>query len=892
MEEILKNLKKDGLLLKKIAKKDHTIEICRVAIHQNPNALKFASKNCVDYEICLNAVKKDGDVFPYVPKQLITENMCRLAVSANAELLNNVPENFRTNDICLLSIKNNVSTLSYISQEKRYELFSVETPVDLLEKVVNYNKSWITYVPVCKKTVELCIEYMKQDFSISQFLPKELKQNREILEFQKSVGKLKFIYKIYNEDSRIFLLKAKVVYGESPSRLDESKISEESYTVTVDFQDFDDFYRFLDGNLSDAELRSYDFKGIDLRQYNIESAVIHSDILSEQGLYNDEFYYNLKKHIEKSENRDIMKNEICIQTDFCYSKLIDDENDRLDNMRIPFFYISDIHLCHRVINKFKGKATKEEICSYVKFLARKMIDSIGTIPYNSYLLIAGDTSSYFEITKIFFGELVHIGYRGKIVVVSGNHELWDPYIDLEDNIQAYRAFFNELGITYLQNDLLLLKDRASHRVINEDQILGLDEEAIRKLVECSPVVILGGIGFSGLNGKYNAVNMRYGKTFEEVAPKVAIQRDIHESNRIDAIYKKLLSAIPKNKVIVLTHMMKSDWNAESHNPHWIYIYGHNHQNYFEKDNKRVIYADNQIGYRSQNVGLKYFYIDNEYDIFTYYQDGIYEISKEQYTDFNQGKRIQMSFNRDDGTIYMIKKKEIYMFFLYCKYSKWSKNKYLYLMNGGKPCKLIRSRLDDINFYCNNLEKYIENVHKLLDRYTSGQREMSAFIKRLGGSGRIHGCIVDVERPTEPEGFSYCHLFVNPINGKVTPYFAYDVKSRIVYSNLKSMLESCKLCKILEDNYLSLEKESKSNLPVVQYSTQLQEWGYESSVYDDSSYIYKISKIIKSLQYVIEKNVVRIWNEQLLNYDLINHIRQANVIEDMVDDALVVEIEGE
>ena len=44
---------------------------------------------------------------------------------------------------------------------------------------------------------------------------------------------------------------------------------EESYCVVMEFGDFDKFYSFLDGDLFDAELRNFDFKGIDLKQYNI-----------------------------------------------------------------------------------------------------------------------------------------------------------------------------------------------------------------------------------------------------------------------------------------------------------------------------------------------------------------------------------------------------------------------------------------------------------------------------------------------------------------------------------------------------------------------------------------------------------------------------------------------
>ena len=70
-----------------------------------------------------------------------------------------------------------------------------------------------------------------------------------------------------------------------------------------------------------------------------------------------------------------------------------------------------------------------------------------------------------------------------------------------------------------------------------------------------------------------------------------------------------------------------------------------------------------------------------------------------------------------------------------------------------------------------MERYIDNIHKLMYHYTLGQEALSQFIIRLGGSGKIHGCIIDVDRPEQAGDYSYTHLFVNPIDGRVTPYFA-------------------------------------------------------------------------------------------------------------------------
>ena len=884
--DTIKELKKDGMLLKKIPKKEQTIELCEASIKQNPLALQFASKKCLDPKMCLTAVKKNRQAFRYVPRQFVTKQMCELAVESDPKLLKNVPENFQTSTICINAVKKDVSTLSFVSLKKRTELFDNNTEIDLIEKIVAHDPEWLKYMPDRSDVRALCISYMEEDFSIAQYMPEQIKNSDDILNYQKSKGKLQFTHKYFDSQEKKFNVEIKVVYNYKSMYYEI--IEERSYCILKKFDVFDKFYDFLDGNLFDAELRDYSFRGINLKNYNIEGAIINSKILQSQGLYDETYFADIKKILETNSEEIIENNEIITLNEFCYPKPIDDdEHECYDTNHIPFFYISDIHLVHRVCNKFKNKATKEEIRWYIKSLAKSMVSSIEPIPSNSYLLIAGDTSSIFEFADIFYSELIHLWDPNQIVVVSGNHELWDPYVDMEDNVNTYRNFFGKLGITFLQNDLMCI-NKEKCEIFSEEEILKMSEEELRNKALCCSIIILGGIGFSGLNKKFNASNIRYGKSFDKLSKEAALEKDMQEANRFNTIYTKILASLGKSRVIVLTHVEKEDWNAEKHNPYWIYLNGHNHQNFFDIGNGRTIYADNQIGYSAKNIGLKYFYCDTDYDIFTYYQDGVYKITKEQYIDFNRGKSIWVSFKRKNGTIYMLKRNNIYLFLKYSKFNERSKKESLYLMSGGDLKKLTRNRLEDLSYYYDNLEKYSENVNRLLYEYTEYQQKLSKFIKHIGGSGKIHGCIVDVERPNGLNRFSYCHLFVNPEDGKVTPYFAYDVTSRWVYKDLKALLQAHDSCKQIADNYLRIEKETPRNLPAVQYTEQMASWENKDNIYDKGSEIYKKNRITKALQYCIDKNIVRLWNEDLLNYDFVNRNKQSNQIDEIADDILMID----
>lgn len=66
----------------------------------------------------------------------------------------------------------------------------------------------------------------------------------------------------------------------------------------------------------------------------------------------------------------------------------------------------------------------------------------------------------------------------------------------------------------------------------------MSKEEIRYNIQCSSVIIFGGVGFSGLNNKYNASNICYGKSFDELTRELAIEKDIQETTRFNNLYKK------------------------------------------------------------------------------------------------------------------------------------------------------------------------------------------------------------------------------------------------------------------------------------------------------------------------------------------------------------------
>ena len=69
----------------------------------------------------------------------------------------------------------------------------------------------------------------------------------------------------------------------------------------------------------------------------------------------------------------------------------------------------------------------------------------------------------------------------------------------------------------------------------------------------------------------------------------------------------------------------------------------------------------------------------------------------------------------------------------------------------------------ISFFTFQAMSYVMDVYK---GKANVQKNISRIIQQLGGSGKIHGCIIDID--------FFNHIYVNPSNGTVRAYCAEDI----------------------------------------------------------------------------------------------------------------------
>ncbi|QLY81210.1 DUF4116 domain-containing protein [Clostridium intestinale] len=818
-ELYLEAIKHDGRALRYIPDTYKSESVCMKAVFQNGLALEFVPNNIISKEIFERAIEQSGLALKFVPDNRRSKVLCVAAVNNNPLALKYVSDKFKTPELCNVAVYSDWRAFLYVTEN----MYTVDKCLEMFSLILSYYESPddidgsdCTYI---KKIVER--------------LPDEINNEKQIIRIERQLKVRGFNKKYFDKENQTFITIEEICYKE------EDEIRE--------FDSFIEFYEYLDENLDNADLHDFDFKGINIRDYNIEGAYISSAVLVEQHLYDDAFYSANIKDYEfnakltfSAENEVVEAIAVLHDTDLVSNSTLNDNSSKV-------YYISDIHLDHKLINAFPSYATELEVTIYIRQLVKKMIDTVNYMTYSDYLLIAGDISFNFEISNIFYTELVKymeskFWSPPQIVVVLGNHELWDfnrygtssaNLHTLDEIIQQYRNMFAKLDISFLQNDLMI----SNGTIISEEQLKSFDPDELKYICLKSPFVILGGLGFSGCCSEFNATKGIYRKTID------SLDEDIRQTKRFECIYNKVRIALGNEQVIVLTHTPKENWSNENYNCNWTYVNGHTHRNDYCCNDERTFYSDNQIGYLSKNIGLKHFKLSRVYDIFRYYPDDIYTISREQYLDFNRGMEIKVTFNRI-GKIHMLKKSSVYCFLF-----ENPKTGKIYLLNGGKLNNLEHS---DINYYFERMSYYSDAIKDLFSGYNRAIKSISNSIKMIGGTGTVHGCIVDID--------FFNHIYVNPMDGTITPYFAWSIIDKYEYKDIAMLLKQRR--KDLYDNYLKLLRGKSEGAKLLKGKTKVE--SIEISRFVPETYMYEPSRIMKSLQYLTEVNVIRIWNDHIMD----------------------------
>ena len=870
------------------AEKQWLASIYKTAVSSNSQALKFVPDEFKSAELVETALlgfckeSRDDYAIAYVPDDLLTKELIFKAVEHFPPYLRELPSNRITKKLAEIAVAHDGLVLGLVPRR--------HLNANLVEQALSQNAMAILYVPQEYITAEMCKECFNRECAVLRYIPSEF------------ITKEMCLTTI--EKHRFFVFEM----------LDYRK--EEIFGTTnvelVDFNDFPEKFR-NDFDILNAIIRMYKKHGsAPLLDWNerledriekypslctnkrnepikplkkktiayLKKKVLPTPRDEEQSakeelltaiMKSDLIGYAKKSALSPPEEYPESYQLVPYDRDTAITYDLSQSDSSIQNV----YYVSDIHIEHQLPEELEKIPMSKKKDYIIEFLNRKVSELVSSVQENldSILLIAGDVADNIYLTELFHQALREQWKGGTILSVLGNHELWETTSDKEVVLRAFASalnpdfkhravepivedykkvinrgwWINDLYVNsvLLENELYICYQGRISRVMNEAEILDASVDELTDLLSKCTFILLGGIGFSGLNPMYNATYGIYCDTI------TTIEEDKQRTEKFRRIYEKVELCAADLKVIVLTHTPVYDWTNARCNKNWIYVNGHTHQNILCLDEDSTVFADNQIGYKPQKWKLNSFTIDNRwYDPFSEYEDGIHKITSDQYKDFNRGRGILSNGCNYEGTLYMLKRSEIYMFLL-------QSNKSLCLMVGGQRKKLDRK---DIQYYYDNMVLYSEMVRKKTEPYQKVLRSLSKEIKKIGGIGTIHGCIVDIS--------FFSHLYVNPNDGKITPYWALNIRSRLPYNNFQSFLEDHE--PELLHKYL-IEKDHHS-LPLlgaytskndsIQKSATIPEWMYGTEIYQQS-------RIIKAIQYVLEQNVIRIWNDDLLQENKID-----------------------
>lgn len=427
--------------------------------------------------------------------------------------------------------------------------------------------------------------------------------------------------------------------------------------------------------------------------------------------------------------------------------------------------------CYKLVESYKKYNVSEYIEEQIHQLARlidvrdkydAMIDRFELARNNIQHSIEVFEERYSKpIEDISLSDYRHVSLNG-VYAVLGNHEYID-FPDVSSCVSFYNVELSKLGITLLHNN---------YRI--NDKFL-----------------IFGGTGFAKYDENWNANSVVCCSDFTR-------EDEIKETSLFESAYKQAFNYARENGLCFLcvSHYPISSCLNNVFDKETIYFTGHNHRNKFVKTSDKVLYADNQIGYKDNNITFRIATTGYETNPYECLNDGVYKTSIVDYLQFyryigedvGKGNILYQRCQYGKASLYVLKRKGYYGFFII---TPKGNTKGISIVNGGVTKKLTSST--DMVWICENFDVVLSKYLQVLMPLRNAQEQLSKELQELGFSGKIHGCIVDID--------FFHHIMINPIDGSMT--FYYSPSFGIVF-NLNSFKDVIRSLEIKQFYYCSLD----------------------------------------------------------------------------------------
>ena len=426
------------------------------------------------------------------------------------------------------------------------------------------------------------------------------------------------------------------------------------------------------------------------------------------------------------------------------------------------FYASDLHINY---NFYMTKRQRRNMIS-------DLVDTFAEdgsqwwVPGWCPLLLAGDISDDLDALFFFCDLLAERWQKGPVCIVAGNHDLGLIQALYDTETASKILKYREHGIYVLCDELLYIDVPGDYRYLSVNVI---------------PLCDIEKMTYDDLNYMLrNSVCCVYGihdmcdPLDKPVLPDFML-RCLSQRNSVLMCHEASAFFSPD---CLGPFDMVQDWSEAADGI--IRVWGHGHQNQAHDDGVIRCYADNQFGYWLKNWKpgskmtrhLKFAHFEVGIDPLSYLHDGIHHISASEYGWFLQCIGLYGSCSRFQETgVVCVKRDGVYCFMRKGK-SDWT------ILNGGQ---IRRTGGADPERVYEKMPEMVAAINCPMSQFSKYLDAVSEAVKRFGGSGRVHGCLVDID--------FFDHIYVNPFDGTLTPYFATDIVKKIVYPDMPTLLGS-------------------------------------------------------------------------------------------------------
>ncbi|NLH92556.1 MAG: hypothetical protein GX481_08940, partial [Atopobium sp.] len=176
----------------------------------------------------------------------------------------------------------------------------------------------------------------------------------------------------------------------------------------------------------------------------------------------------------------------------------------------------------------------------------------------------------------------------------------------------------------------------------------------------------------------------------------------------------------------------------------------------------------------------------------------------------------------------------------------------------------RQVIPDMPYYqSHDYQQYIKDCKKAKERPKDFNSFFQDHLSDFYFSGKIHGPIIDLD--------VFNHIYLNPFDGLLTPYFAVSETNKHVYKNIQSLI--AKRIPGMLQGYEQLISGNNSIAMLIDDNTcktlptKIENFKVDFKThYESSTDIYKVSLVIKKLKLIRDHNLIAIWNDALLHKD--------------------------